>query len=378
MKKLEKNKRKKLAERLNDIDFSRIRKAFSLAYEIKNPLDLSIGQPDFDVPQVVKNFATKAIDLGFNKYTVTNGIFELRKAISKKLAEENNLYTSPNEIIVTSGTSAAIFLTFLVLIKPKDEVILFDPYFVTFKIMADFFNANLRIIDTYPTFQPDLQKLERAITPKTKLIIINSPNNPTGIVYKTSLIKGIVDIAKRNNAYILSDEIYEDFIYEGTHFSPGSIYRNTITINGFSKSCSMSGWRIGYVVAPKEIIKEMIKWQQFIFVCAPSIAQKAAIEALKYNNENQIKRYKVKRDIIYNGLKDYFDIRKPHGAFYIFVKCPYDQNKFIQDLLKEKVVVVPGDVFSQRKGYVRISFANSNIVLKKAVSIFRKLALSIK
>lgn len=365
---------KKLAKRVNKIEFSGIRRAFSLAQKIKNPLDLTMGQPDFDVPEIIKKSAIKAIKSGFNKYTITNGIPELRKAIAKKLMKKNNIQAGLDNILVTSGTSGAILLVFLTLIEPGDEVILFDPYFVTYKMMADLFGAKLKIVDTYPTFQPDLKKLKEAITHKTKLIILNSPNNPTGVVYAPTLIKGIVDLAKRYKIYILSDEIYEDFIYEGVHFSPGSIYQNTITINGFSKSYSMSGWRIGYVVGPAPLIKQMIKLQQFIFVCAPSFAQKAAIKALNYNNKIQIKKYQTKRDIIYNGLKKYFKITKPHGAFYLFLKTPYNEARFIQDLLKNKVVVVPGNVFSQRNGYIRLSYANPNIILQKAIRVFIKLS----
>lgn len=365
---------KKISERVQKIEISGIRKAFALAGEIKNPINLSIGQPDFDVPEPIKEGAIKAIKSGFNHYTPTKGLVELREKISHRLFKKNSIKASAEEIVITSGTSGAIFLALSVLLNPSDEVIIFDPYFVAYKEMVKFLDAQPVFVSTFPNFQPDIKKLQKAITLKTKLIILNSPNNPTGAVYPQELIRKIVEVARKKDLYIISDEVYEDFIYEGKHFSPGSIYQKTITLNGFSKSASMTGWRIGYAAGPKGIIDEMCKLQQFLYVCAPSFAQRAAITALEYNSQEKIKEYRVKRDIIYDGLKSKYDIVKPEGAFYAFVKTPKNEDIFIQELIKHNVIVTSGSAFSQKSGYIRISFATSNDKLEKAVEIFQKLS----
>lgn len=222
--KLVKNKMKKLAKRLNNFDSSEIRKTFGLAKEIKNPLDLSIGQPDFDVPEEIKNSATDSINQGYNSYTPTAGLLSLRKAIVKKLAVKNKIKTKPENILVTAGTTGAIFLAFFTLLDPGDEVIILDPYFVAYKEIANLIGAKPKIVPTLNNFQPDIAAIKKAISTKTKLIIINSPNNPSGAVYEKENILEIVKLAKENNLTILSDEVYEDFIYEGEHFSPASIY----------------------------------------------------------------------------------------------------------------------------------------------------------
>ncbi len=365
----------KIAERTKQINVSGIREAFKLADQIKGPIDLSIGQPDFDVPALVKKEAIKNIKSGFNHYTMTAGILKLRKKIAEKLAKRNSIKVSSDEVIVTSGTSGGIYLSYLTLLNPGDEVIIFEPYFASFKELAVLVGAKPKFVSTFPDFQPKIDLLKKSISSKTKIIVLNSPNNPTGAVYPEKTIREIVKIAQENGIYILSDEVYEDFIYEGKHFSPASIYNKVITLNGFSKSASMTGWRIGYATGPQEIIAQMAKLQQFTYVCAPSFAQKAAIKAIDLDNSNNIKAYKIKRNIIYNGLKDQYNIVKPQGAFYAFVKTPISEDKFFKKLIKNKVIVVPGSAFSKSKEYLRISFANSNENLKKAVQIFNKLSV---
>lgn len=362
-----------LAQRTNLIEISDIRKAFMIAEKIKNPLDLSIGQPDFDVPEIVKKEAIKQIRDGFNHYTPTQGILPLRQKITQKLSQKNSIQVSPNQVIVTAGTTGAIYLVFLTLLNRDDEVIIFDPYFIVYKQLATFIGAKVKIVSTFPDFQPDINRLKKAITSKTKMIVLNSPNNPTGAVYNEKLIRRIVKVAEKHHLFLLSDEVYEDFIYEEKHFSPGSIYPKTITLNGFSKSTSMTGWRLGYAAGPKEIIEAMIKLQQCIFVCPPSFAQKAAIKAFNWDNKNKIHEYKIKRDLIYYGLKDYYQIIKPEGAFYAFVKTPINEKKFFKQLLEHRIIVVPGSAFSGKKGYIRLSFSTSLTTIKKAIKIFRAL-----
>ncbi len=369
---------KEIANRVGKIDSSVIRRVFDLAQQVKNPIDLSIGQPDFDVPGDIKEIAINSIKSGFNHYTPTMGMDELRVAIATKVKERNSIDANLENVLVTTGTTGAIFLTYLALLNPGDEVIIFDPYFVVYKHLAILLGAKPVILDTRPDFQPRVKDIKAAITNKTKLIVLNSPNNPTGAVYDEKLIREIVKTAEENDLFILSDEVYEDFIYEGRHFSPGSIYKNVITLNGLSKSAAMTGWRIGYAVGPEKVINEMAKLQQYSFVCAPSFAQKAAIKALDINNDKIRDKYRKKRDIVFNGLKNHYQIVKPQGAFYMFVKAPGDENSFVERLLREKVIVVPGSAFSEKDGYFRISFANKNITLSRAVKAMVPLGRSKK
>jgi len=356
------------------MNVSGVRTMFEMASKMKNPIDLSLGMPDFDVPEEIKQEAIKAINQGFNKYASTTGIPELKEKIKNKLIQENNIDVELNEIIVTSAASGALSVILKTIINENDEIILFDPYFVSYKELIIQNSGKPIFVKTKKGFSPDLNDFEAKITKKTKAIIINSPNNPSGKVYDEEDLREIAEIAEKHNLLIISDEIYEKFCYEKKHFSIGSIYKNTITINGFSKSCAMAGWRVGYCCGPKEIISDAVKVQQFNFVCAPTPFQYAAIRAFDVDISKHIEDYKTKRDIVYNGLKDNYKLMKPEGAFYAFIKYPYDKEKFVQDCINNCLLIVPGSVFSQNETHFRISFANKDEILKKAVEILNKLS----
>lgn len=360
---------KKLATRTEAIDFSLIRAVFAAAAIIKDPLDLSIGQPDFDVPNVVKKAATAAVEANQNGYTPTAGILELRQALVQKLRTKNQIKTTVDQVMVTAGTSGGIFLALSALLNPNDEVIIFDPYFVIYKQLVEFLGAKPVLVNTAPDWQPKIEAVKRAITASTKLIIVNSPNNPTGAVYSEKLLRELVKVARQYDLFMLSDEVYEDFIYEGQHFSPGSIYEQTITVNGFSKAMAMTGWRVGYAHGPQPVIDQMIKLQQYTYVCAPSAFQRAALAALSFDNQPIIADFKQKRDLMYDGLKDKYPIIKPAGAFYLYLKTPADELTFCRQLLEKKIIVVPGSAFSGQKGFFRISYANDNLVLQQAIKL---------
>ncbi|MDI6704545.1 MAG: pyridoxal phosphate-dependent aminotransferase [bacterium] len=367
-----------ISRRMDKIDSSGIRKVFNLSKEMKNPIDLSIGQPDFDVPDRIKEEAIKAMRDGFNKYTKTEGIPELRKRIAKKLKEENNIQVSPDNILVTSGVSGGLLLAFNALLDKGDEVIIPDPYFVMYKHLVNFIEAVPRYVDTYPDFGLDIDRINRAINKKTKVIILNSPGNPTGNVYSKEELEQIRDLAKEHDLVIISDEVYEKFIYEKAYFSIGSIYEKTITLNGFSKAYAMTGWRIGYAAGPLEIIQEMAKLQQYSFVCAPSFAQKAALIALDCDVSEHIKRYKEKRDLVYAGLKDHFHVQKPKGGFYIFpeVNKNLSATEFVKKAIENNVLIIPGNIFSEKDTNFRISFATSNDIIEKGVEILNEISTS--
>jgi len=360
-------------KRVKAMNVSGVRKMFEMASKMKDPIDLSLGLPDFDVPSEVKKGAIEAIKKGLNRYTPTTGIKELKQEVLKKLREKNNIDVNENKLIITSAGSGALSIIFTTIINEGDEIIINEPYFVSYRELI-IQNGGIPVyVKTKKDFSLDLNELKNKITNKTKAIVINSPNNPTGQVYDEKELKQLVILAKKNNVLIISDEIYEDFCYEKKHFSVASIYPNTVTINGFSKSHAMTGWRVGYCVGPEEIIQEAVKVQQFNFVCAPTPFQHAAIRALNCKIDDYVKKYKIKRDLIFNGLKKKYNIVKPEGAFYAFIEYPYGPEDFVNECLKNNLLIVPGSAFSRNNTHFRISFANKDKELEKAVKILNEI-----
>jgi len=368
--------KKILADRTGLIDASGIRKVFALAATMKNPVDFSIGQPDFDVPEIVKKEAIKAIEQGFNRYSQTAGTDELIQKVSGVVSTEFG-WKQP-KVFITSGVSGGLLLAFLSLINPGDEVIIPDPYFVIYKHVVNMVGGKCVFVDCYPDFGLDADKIKRAITARTKLIIINSPCNPTGAVYNTDQIKAVAKVADKHGIVILSDEIYNKFSYDGDCPSIAKYYDKTLLLRGFGKTYGVTGWRLGYAAAGEqldELIEQMIKIQQYTFVCAPSPFQKAAAAAMDCDMTAIVKAYKNKRDLIYDGLKDKFELAKPGGAFYAFVKAPGESgSEFVKKAIANNVLVIPGNVFSEKDTHFRISYATKDETIKRGVEILRKLA----
>lgn len=334
-------------------------------------LDFSLGQPDFDIPPAVKRAAVKAIYAGKNTYTENQGILKLRQAVAQKLKNKNKIKAESDEVIITAGVTGGLALSFFSLLNPGDEIIVPDPYFVLYRELPNLLGIKVVLLDTYPNFQLEVSKLEKLITTKTKAIIINTPNAPTGQVYPEKTIIELARVAKKYNLTIVSDEIYEDYIYDNAqHFSIGSIYPNTVTLNGFSKSFGMSGWRIGYLHAPKEIINEMIKLQQLLYCCAPSPAQYASLAALRDREQaSKIReQYQRKRDLVCEGLKGKYNLIKSAGSFYVFVETPGgDSSTFCERAIKRGVMLVPGKVFSERNSHFRLAFCVGGNVIKQGI-----------
>jgi len=368
--------RKYLADRTAKIDASGIRKVFALAAELQDPVDFSIGQPDFDVPDQLKEQAIKAIRQGFNKYSQTSGDTLLRQKISELVKKEIG-WDEP-EILITSGVSGGLLLAFLALINPRDEVVIPDPYFVIYKHVPTMLGAKCVYVNSYPQFSLPVGKIAEAITDKTKMIILNSPCNPTGMVYTEKDIKALAEIAAEYDVPILADEIYEKFCYEGRFVSIANYYKKTLLLRGFSKPYAMTGWRLGFAAAHPclhAIIEQMSKIQQYTFVCAPTPFQKAAIAALDYDVSRFIEQYRTKRDLIYEGLKGKFELIKPGGAFYVFPKAPDGRaTEFVAKAIKNNVLIIPGNVFSEKDTHFRISYATSNEKLQQGIKILRRLA----
>lgn len=367
-----------LAKRTGLIDASGIRKVFALAASLKDPVNLSIGQPDFDVPDVVKAAAIEAIRAGENKYSQTTGIPELLDVLGERVKSQYGWADS--QILVTNGVSGGLLLAFMALIDEGDEVIMVDPYFVMYKHLVNMLGGQCVFIDSYPDFKLSAERIARAVTKRTKLIILNSPANPTGMVHSEQEVKAVAKVAADNDIIVLSDEIYDTFCYDGPSASIARYYDKTLLVTSFSKSYAMTGWRIGYVAVKEplaNVLKQMIKIQQYTFVCAPVPFQKAAIVALDVDMSEYIAAYKKKRDMVYDGLKDKFEIVKPGGAFYTFARAPESAKsatEFVQKALENNVLIIPGNIFSERDTHFRISYATGDEKIAEGIDILRRLA----
>ena len=366
----------KIAKRMAMIDASGIRKVFDLAARMENPVDFSIGQPDFDVPLEVKEAAIEALRSGFNKYTVTQGIPELRQALLARISRD--YHWEPEGILVTCGVSGGLVLALLVLVDSGDEVLMADPYFVMYKHLVHLAGGVPRFVSTYPDFRLTRERIESRLSPKSKVLILNSPSNPTGVLLTEKELEGIAALVEERNLFVITDEIYRSFCYDGPYPSFLSHRKeNVLLLDGFSKSHALAGWRLGFAAGPEELISEMTKLQQYTFVCAPSMVQYAGIKALQVPMEKYVEAYRKRRDMIYEGLKDILEVQKPGGAFYVFPKVP-DRYKsgdmeFCQKALEKNVLVIPGSVFSERSTHFRISYATSFENIERGIKVLRTL-----
>ena len=361
-----------IADRTKLIDASGIRKVFALGATLKDPVDFSIGQPDFDVPEALKEEAIKAIRAGLNSYSQTAGDEMLKEQIAEQVSKEYG-WENP-AVMVVSGVSGGLLLAFLSLVNPGDEVIVPDPYFVMYKHLVNLLGGKCVFVDSYPDFELPVGKIADAITDKTKMIVLNSPCNPTGVVYSQQQVEEVAEIASKKDVLVLSDEIYERFCYDGECPSIAKHCEKSLLLKGFSKSYAMTGWRLGYAAVPeplKDIIEQMTKIQQYTFVCAPTPFQKAALAALDYDVSDLVDVYRVKRDLLYDGLKDKFELVKPGGAFYAFVKAPgtAGATEFVEKAIKNKVLIIPGNVFSEKDTHFRISYATTDEKIRQGVEI---------
>ncbi|MGC8765856.1 MAG: pyridoxal phosphate-dependent aminotransferase [Brevinematia bacterium] len=368
-----------ISKRSLKVDSSGIRKVFELAAKMQNPVNFSIGQPDFDVPEELKEVAIKAIREGFNRYTLTQGIDELRQKVLEYIEKTRQKKYAPGEVIITSGVSGGLLLALMSIVDAKDEIVFFDPYFVMYKHLVNLLDGKPVIVDTYPDFKISEEKLRKAVTERTKAIILNSPCNPSGYVYTKKDIETVIKVAKEKNILLISDEIYDGFVYDTEFLSPATFYDNTLILGGFSKTYAMTGWRLGYAVGKSELIAQMIKLQQYSFVCAPAPFQYAAVKALEYDTTPFRDAYRRKRDLIYNALKDDFNIVKPGGAFYIFPALKNgDVSRFVELAIKNNVLIIPGNVFSEQNTNFRISYAARDEDIMRGAEILCKLAKEFK
>lgn len=362
-----------IASRMHQIDSSGIRKVFDLAAGLVDPIDLSIGQPHFEVPEEVKKAAILAINQGKNGYTVTQGLAELRNALQEWV---DQLYGhSDRQVFVTSGTSGGLVLALSALINPGDEVIIFDPSFVMYKHLVNFSGGKPIMVDTYPDFRIDLKRVQNALSDRTKCIITNSPANPTGAVTSVEETQGLAKLAQDAGVALISDEVYRWFCYDQPFCSPAQWNEESIVIDGFSKSWGMTGWRVGFVHGPSRIIQEMIKLQQFSFVCAPQPMQWAGVTAWQTDISDYVQDYRRKRDMMVKALEGDYDIPRHDGAFYLFPRVPWgDASTFVQEAIAKDLLIIPGNIFSSRDSHFRLSYATQDETLQRGIEVLQNLA----
>jgi aspartate aminotransferase len=376
------------AKRMSKIKPSGTVKIANLVSQMKargeNVISFNVGEPDFDTPAHVVEAAKKALDSGFTHYTPSNGIPELREAIAQH-CWETGIQCKAENVMVTP-CKQAIFMTMLATIDNGNEVLIPEPAWVSYGPCVSVAGGKPVPIQTsYESgFQLTPEMVQDRVTKKTKMLVLNSPANPTGVVYKPENLKGIAEVAVEKNLLVLSDEIYKKLVYEGAHVPVSSfegMFERTITVDGFSKSYAMTGWRIGWMVAPKPIFDEVSKLQQHSITCVTSFGQKAAVAALTGPQDSvkkMVDEFKLRRDLIVKLLNDtgQFECRTPEGAFYVFprFKAAMDSEKFTELLLtKAKVSVTPGSAFGQAgEGHVRFSYAASRDNIKAGIESITK------
>ncbi|WP_163970817.1 aminotransferase A [Oceanobacillus halotolerans] len=360
-----------LNKSVQTIEISGIRKFFNMVADVEDVTSLTIGQPDFQTPQHIKQAGKKALDQNQTTYTNNAGLIELRKAIAQYNEMHHQItYNPDNEIIVTTGASQAIDITFRTILNPGDEVILPAPIYPGYEPLITMAGAKVIFADTTNDgFKLTKENLQRHITRKTKCVVLPYPSNPTGVSYTKQELHELVDLIKEKEIFILADEIYHTLVYDQVHTSIASfseVRDKTIVISGVSKSHAMTGFRIGYTLAPAWLTKHMLKVHQYNVSCASSISQHAALEAIANGHEDAIEMrdtYRKRRDYVYNRLQKMgLDVIKPAGAFYFFPKLSVNGLSSFElgiDLVRKgKVALVPGDAFSPLgEGYMRLSYA---------------------
>lgn len=363
-----------LAKRTSLFDSSGIRAVFDLAKQLKDPINLSIGQVDYPLPQPVKQTLIESIERGNTDYALTQGIAPLRRRLKQEI---DGQFNDPNrDVFVCSGTSGGLVLSMMSLIDPGDEVIIFDPFFVMYQSLPHLCGGIPVPVNIYPDFRLDIQNVRDAITPRTKAIIVNCPANPTGVSFNRDEIQQLAALAADQEICLVSDEIYSKFVYDDPHVSPAEFNQETIVVDGFSKSHAMTGLRLGFVHGPEPIIAEMIKMQQFTFVCAPHPVQWAGVTALDTPIDHYVDEYRKKRDFMFGELSKYYEIVKPDGSFYLFPKLPagVSGQEFVHKAIENNLLLIPGNVFSNQDTHFRLAYAVGDEKLQRGIDVLKKIA----
>lgn len=390
-----------IAERVNKINPSFTLQMATKAAEMRSKgidvINFSVGEPDFNTPKHIRDAAKKALDQGYTKYTAGPGMIELREAICEKLNRENKISYDPSDILVSNGEKQSLYNACQAIFNPSDSVIVFSPYWVSFPEFVKMADAEPVLVNTLPesNFEPDFEDLDAKIDSSIKGVIINSPSNPTGGVWRNDAIVKLLKLAKKHGWVVISDECYERLVYDGAFTSAEKLNQahdigaTVLTCMSLSKTYAMTGWRIGYSAGPKDIIKAMSKIQGQATSCANSIGQKASIEALIGDQtcvEDMKSLFLKRRDLIVELLNDLPGVKcaNPKGAFYVFpdfssylnqkvngklLKDTFDISEYILDSVK--VVTVPGDGFGAR-GHIRFSYATNRKIIQEGMNRVKK------
>jgi len=385
--------RKPISRRATEVSLEPFRLALALP---KDVIRLSVGEPDFDTPDFIRAAAKRSIDEGFTHYGPASGYEDLRKAVAEKLRRENGItYDYAREIVITPGSSSGIFLAMLTLLDPGDEVLVPDPAWFHYRTLTSLCGAkpvSMPVKFEDHTSSLDLEETKRRVTSKTKILILNSPSNPTGLMLSKEVLKEVSEFAEEHNLWVISDEVYEKIVYAGnTHVSPASLPRlseRTLTSNGFSKAYSMTGWRAGFLAGPPEIMEKVAALNGYILLGPSSVSQRAALIGLTDPRINaaiktMVDRFAKRREMVLEAFDDLPGIKAypPQGAFYTWIDITgtgmTSENFSAKLIEKEKVGLLPGPLFGELgKGHVRIAFSTGEEKLKEALERFRRFVLA--
>ena len=384
------------------MDASGIRKVADLGKTLKGAINLSIGQPEFAVPAPIKQAAIDAIILDKNGYTANPGLDALRLALANRLRRDVGWdCQAPGMegpaggragLMITAGTSGALTLGCMALLNEGDELIVPDPYFVAYPHLATMCGARAVLCDTYPDFRLTAARVEPLITPQTKAVLYCSPGNPTGVVGTEQDCRDLLDLCRRKNLVLISDEIYDEFTFtesctqrwcDGSRAlcpSPARLpgaQQTVLLVRGFGKTYGVTGWRLGFCAGPTELIEQMVKLQQYTFVCAPTPLQWGALAALDVDMQPQVAAYQRRRDRVVERLSRFTEVSVPGGAFYAFPRIParlgQSGSEFVERAIERKLLIIPGGVFSARDTHVRLSFAVDDQTLDKGLDVLADL-----
>ncbi len=366
------------------IDASGIRRMFELASRVEDPINLSIGQPDFPVPRPIKDAVIRAIEEDHNGYTVTKGDPRILERCEGHLVGNIGWRFDDGrlDLMMTSGTSGGLVLAALATLDEGDELIIPDPWFVLYPKLASLTGARCVTCDTYPDFRMTAERVAPLITDRTKAVLVASPGNPTGVVLSPSELAALAELCRERGVLLISDEIYDEFVFDevlvdGLCPSPARFWDQVLLIRGLGKTYGCTGWRLGYAAGPRELIGQMAKLQQFTYVCTPSMAQHAFEAMGEVSIAAEVERYQHRRDRILSRLQPLAELPRPGGAFYAFIEVPprlgMTGTQFAEAALEHGLLVVPGAVFSTRDTHFRISYAVADEVLDRGLEVLERM-----
>lgn len=385
-----------LSDRARALAPSGIRRISDLAGKMPDAINLSIGQPDFPVPEAIKRAAVEAIRADRNGYAVTPGVPELREAIGGWVRKDLGWDVSAGASaasLVTLGTSGALVLVAQALLSPGDEMIVGDPYFTLYPPLATLCGARAVACDTYPDFRMTAERVEPLINERTKFVLLTSPGNPSGVVCTKRDVAELLDLCRRRGVLLVSDEIYDDFTFRSHRAdacvedgararcpSPARLAgaaEDVLVIRGFGKTYGVTGWRLGYAVGPRALIEQMTKINMYTYVCAPTPLQIGASVAFGVDMDPVVDEYQRRRDMVLGRLRELTEVTEPGGAFYVFPRVPerlgVTATQFVERCVERKLLVIPGSAFSERDTHIRISLAATAEVLGRGVDVLCEL-----